>query len=119
MNKLSMKMPVSKTLKKILGGLNKIISETDPKKRLELLETAAKKDNVLRSIKEISRNVVLKNVPLTARQKKLLVNHSKCIVGCSKIKGCCKRSSKLVKQSGGWLQVVLPIIASLIANKFL
>lgn len=112
-------MPVSKTLRRTLGGLNKIVTEKDAKKRKVLLEQAASKDNMLKSIKELSQNVVLRNVPLTSRQKRSLHNHSKCIVGCSKIKECCPQSTKLVKQSGGWLQVVLPIIASLIANKFL
>lgn len=112
-------MPVSKTLKRTLGGLNRIVTEKDAKKRRHLLEQAAQKDNVIKSIKELSSNVVLRNVPLTARQKKSLHSHSKCIMGCSKIKRCCPQSTKLVKQSGGWLQVVLPIIASLIANKFL
>lgn len=112
-------MGVSKNLKKTLGGLNQIISEKNPKKRKLLLENAAKSEDILDSVKELSRNVILKNVPLTKRQKRSLVKHSKCIVGCSKIKGCCNKSSKLVKQSGGWLGVVLPIVASLIADKLL
>lgn len=112
-------MPASKTLKKTLGGLNRIINEENPRRRAQLLERAAEHEDVLKTIREISKNVVLKNVPLTNRQKKSLIKNSKCIVGCSKMKGCCPKSTILVKQSGGWLQVVLPIIASLLANKFL
>lgn len=112
-------MPASKTLKKTFGGLQKIMGEKNKKKRELMLMAAAKNEDILNSVRELSRNVVLKNVPLNNRQKKSLLNHSKCIVGCSKIKGCCKKSERLVTQSGGWLGIVLPIVASLIADKLL
>ena len=112
-------MPASRILKRTLGGLGGILMEKSAVKRKRLLEEAAKKEDVVKSIKELSRNIVLKNVPLDKLQKRKLVKHSKCIVKCSKIKGCCKHSSKLVSQSGGWLQIAIPIVAGLIADRFL
>ena len=112
-------MAASKTLKKTFGSLHKIMSEKNSKYRKKLLAEASKNENIIHSVREISRNLILKNVPLSRMQKKRLIGHTKCIVGCSKIKGSGKKSQQLVVQSGGFLQIILPIIASLLLEKLI
>ena len=61
---------MSEVLKKTLGELTAIISEQNPRKRKKLLQEAGKREDVIRSIVELSRNTVLKNVPLDNNIKK-------------------------------------------------
>lgn len=110
---------MSENLIRTFGHIERIISEPNPRKRKKMLMEAAKKENFVKSIVEISRNVVLKNVPLDKRIKKDLHKHCNCIIRCSKINRKSPKNIKTVAMSGGWLNIILPIVASFLADRLL
>lgn len=109
---------MSEVLHKALGELTEIVAEPKPRKRKQMLEKAAKREDIIQALVELSQNTVLKNVPLDSSKKEKLVRHANCLMKCSKIRKCNKKAHKIAAQSGGWLQFVLPAAISLLLSNF-
>lgn len=103
---------MSDVLRKVLGELSAIVAESSPKKRRKLLAQAAQREDILKAITELSRNTIKGNLPLNQESKKQLSKRRKdvqCLMKCSEL-NCCvnKKATKIVAQSGGWLQFIAP-----------
>lgn len=86
----------------------------DKRIRNELLAKISCKNDIYSALSEIAKNVVAKNVPLTRSQKIKLKKYKKKIIALS----CDTKDKKIrqnrVVQSGGFLNILLPAVASVI-----
>jgi len=81
--------------------------------RKKLIRWFSKNDNFNKAIREISYNIVRGNVPIAAIYKKKLRPYGKII---RKLAGASesKTRHRLVNQSGGYLQIAVPLLLGLI-----
>lgn len=105
---------MSSNLKKCLAELQLVAKIKDKKRQAALLRELARNNCFEKSIHEIAVNTVNKNIPLTTIQKKKLRKYKTVITKLS-----CKDKSerkKVIPQIGGALNVLLPIVASILAS---
>lgn len=104
---------MSSAIETSLPILEAIMRIRDSHERKTVLLIMLKDHKLKRALKEIALNVVERTIPLTDKQKKLLEKYKSAIW---KIKT--KNSVKsVIRQEGeGFLGILLPIIASLIAQ---
>jgi hypothetical protein len=82
----------------------------------EVLNDFSLDDCLYKGIREIALNTINRNIPLTRLQKEKLIKYKPHIS-----KFVCKAQTKKsqrkqVTQSGGFLQILVPIVASLLAH---
>ncbi len=109
-------MKMSQNLRRCIKELRKAMSYTDKDKRKHILEHLSNKDCVYKALREISMNIINKQIPLNKKQLDRLNPHAKTIRSLK----CGVRSRKarksLVNQSGGFLPWLIPIVTSVLAN---
>ena len=75
-----------------------------------------KNENLYKAIKEIALNIVNKNIPLTNKDKKKLKKYKKDIYLLSKQKFKSKRKQKVLQQTGGFLPILIPLVATILGQ---
>ncbi len=104
---------MSKQLRENLPHLQTIASVKDKKLQLSLLKYFSKKKSFKKALREISKNLIKGNVPLSKYRKSLIKKHRKNIYAVAYNNRIDSDNlSKQVIQTGGWLWII-PIIASL------
>lgn len=105
---------MSANLTKCFYKLYIIANIKDKRIRDELLAKSACNNEIYSALSEIAKNVVAKNVPLTKAQKTKLKKYKRKIIALS----CDTKDKKLRKrrvvQSGGFLNILLPAVASVL-----
>lgn len=87
-----------------------------PKIKKSLLNEMSKNDSYFKALFEIVNNIARKNVKLDTKTKKRLKKYKKLMyIILTRPKSKVKRA-KAIKQSGGFLPIVLPIIGTVIAE---
>jgi len=107
---------MSKSLKKSFHFLNLLSKIKNEKKRKDLLKEISDDDTIFSALSEIARNQVKGNIKLNKKQSHHLKKHSKTIKGF-----CCKKiplnkRRKLIVQSGGFLPILLPLVAGVLGS---
>ena len=85
----------------------------DPNDRRTVLLIMLKDQKLKRALKEIALNVVERNIPLTEPQKKTLNKYKSAIW---KIRSNSSVKSVIQQEGEGFIGILLPIIASLLAS---
>ena len=107
---------MSKNLLKCLEELKEVASSKSPYQRRKVLKQLSKRNYIYLALKEIAKNTIKRNIPLNNAQVKKILKHRKVIKGLTcKTKGKIKRQ-RLVNQSGGFIQAILPALASLLGT---
>ena len=107
---------MSKNLLKCLEELKEVASTKSTYHRKKILKQLSKKNCIYLALKEIAKNTIKRNIPLNNAQVKKILKHRKVIKGLT-----CKTKSKihkqkLINQSGGFIQAILPALASLLGT---
>jgi len=89
------------------------ISSAKPKLRDSLLEHYSKSDDFCSACREISKNIVRRKLVITGAKAEQLKKYKKSILKLAQAKNSKQVRRKLVKQSGGWLPVVIPLISGI------
>ena len=108
---------MSSNLKDQFSKLQLISHTKNRRAKQVLLKEFARDSKFCDAFREIARNAVAKNIPLTQSEKRKLRRHKQTIVKLSRAsKG--RRHTKLVQQTGSglFLPLVLPYVASVIAS---
>ena len=84
--------------------------------RKDFLKLMSKDETVYEAIKNIVINLMKGNINLNKRSKLKLMKEKKVIKAFTCNNKCKKKKQKIVEQSGGFLNVVIPLIASVIAD---
>lgn len=111
---------MSDNLKFCLKKLSLIADVKDDKLRKILLRDVSCNNDIFQAIREIAVNTVNKNVPLSDSEKKLLRKYKRVLQQLalpSKTRFTKKKQTKLVVQSGGFLSILLPIVAGIIGKQ--
>lgn len=88
--------------------LKAIITIKDKKVQKKVLRQLARDTDFARLMREIASNTINNNLVLTPRQKTILNKHT------STVRGLLKK--KKIQQSGGFLQIVVPLLATLLSD---
>lgn len=107
---------ISSHLKESIPTLE-LMSNIKSKKLREqfLLDQYKVSDKIYKAIREIAENLIHKNIPLETHHKKKLQRYKKDIVNIVHDKAKTRRKSH-IKQSGGYLPIILPVVLSLIQS---
>jgi hypothetical protein len=110
---------MSLNLKKCMRQLQLIAAIKNPKTREAVLKDFSCNKCLYKALREIARNTIKRNVPLRAEHKLKLRRYAPLIkqLACKKLKK--PRRTRAVIQSGGFLPVLIPIIASILADNLL
>ena len=107
---------MSKNLRKCMKAMH-IYCCTDSKKmKKSILEEMSKSECFFDAMHEVVNNILLKNVKMTSADRRKAKHFIKIM---NKIHRCPKKKfikKKLVKQSGGFIQFILPILTSVISE---
>src|SRR6266496_3997780 len=113
-----MKVKQVSVLKNTYPFLN-IVSKMKPGTRKNILKEVNGDIDVYKSLREIAVNTLQGNVPLKASIKKKLKPHMKTLHQFSKHKSnkcSCKKRNKLIQQGSGFLPLLIPAIATIVAS---
>ena len=88
--------------------LKAITQAKDAKCRKQLLQQLSRDPQFAQCMKEITENVVEQNIPLSTKDKIKLNKQSKVIRAL--------RNSRGISQSGGFLNIVVPLLASVVGE---
>jgi len=106
---------MSVNLRKCMNKLKMIASIKDEKTRKNVLSKISD-DCLYKALHEIAVNTVAQKVPLSAKLKKSLRKHKIKIKKLSCKTNNKKKRKKLVIQSGGFLPILIPAVASIITS---
>jgi hypothetical protein len=110
---------MSQCFKKCYDFLNLVSKIKSPRLRKEILYNLRNDPVLYVALHEIAHNKQKGNIPLNADQLKKLRRYEKALVKLSQ-KELSKKGSKLkrqlIVQSGGWLPILLPALASIIGQ---
>lgn len=102
-------------LKRCLYQLDTIARIKDSRRRRSLLKELSTQESLQRAVCELARSTYSCEIPLTTAQKKALVRHHPYIEKCAKgSEGSKEGRQRAVSQSGGWLNIVVPALLSLL-----
>ena len=107
---------MSDNLISTIKHLELIASIKNSRRRNAILKDFAGNLKIFDALREIAVNTIKKNIPLTTHQKRKLRRYEKTILGLSRKRISRRKKKKLVEQSGGFLSIVLPIVASLVGD---
>jgi len=107
---------MSERLHKNVKILCAIAANKNSKSRKTQLNHICEDADIASCLREICKNLVNNRIPLQAGHVKKLRKHKKLIRELAKKKNSKKKKKELVKQSGGFLPVLLPIVASLLST---
>lgn len=101
-------------LKRCLYQLDTIARIKDSRRRQSLLKELSTQESVQRAVCELARSTRNCEIPLTTVQKKALVRYNNYIQKCADTTVSGGARQKAVSQSGGWLNIVVPALLSLL-----
>jgi hypothetical protein len=107
---------MSQNLKNCIKELQVAMKYKDKPTRHAILKFLSNKKCVYKALREISMNIVNKQIPLNKRQLRLLNPHVKTI---KRLKSGTKNKHirrRLVTQSGGFLPWLIPIVGSVLSS---
>lgn len=106
---------ISKSLRKSLPFL-RVVSKLSNKNRKKILKDVSGERAVYNALEEIAQNTLNGNLKLNSNQIRRLKPHRKTLENlCNKSnRNCSKKRKKLIVQSGGYLNILLPVITSLL-----
>lgn len=84
------------------------------KLREDLLKEFSRNPDFCRCVRELVKNAVKLNLPLTKSEKKVLDQHQKVVKGVLSKRR--QTSRRFIKQSGGFLPILVPILATLLGE---
>jgi hypothetical protein len=84
--------------------------------RREILEALSNDETFQKALREIAKNTVRGAIKLSPSDIKKLKTHKGTIKSLSKKRLSANRKKKLISQSGGFLPILIPIVASLIGE---
>ncbi|MDI9312901.1 MAG: hypothetical protein QM535_22010 [Limnohabitans sp.] len=105
---------MSTTLLKYMNALKFISSIKNEKVRKAVLKEFSKKDDFYAALQEIAENTVKKVIPIKPRDKKKLHPFKSDITCFLKNYKSKATKRKKVIQSGGWLNILIPTLFSLL-----
>lgn len=108
---------ISNSLNKSLPLL-KIVSKLSQKNRNNILKELGGEKTVYNAFHEIAHNTLKGNYKLSKPQLKKLKPHNNVLKKlCIKSnRNCCKKRKKLIVQSGGFLPILIPAIATILSS---
>ena len=106
---------ISQSVRKTLPLL-KTISKLSKANRNKVLSELGGEDVIYKALREIAHNTIKGNVKLDNSQKAKLKPHTKTLRSLCTSNKCLKRRKKLIIQSGGFLPILIPAVASLISS---
>lgn len=92
------------------------ICKSNPTTKRKLLSTLSDNKDFYSAVSEICLNICKGNVKLSSKIKNQLKPYKSCIINFAGKTKCVQKRKKLIKQSGGFLSIVLPIIASVLTD---
>lgn len=107
---------MSKNLRKCMSTMQLYCSTNSTKLKKSILGEMAKNDCFFKAIYEVVNNILLKNIQLTSAQQRKVRKYTTLM---HKIHQCPKSSTKrrkLVSQTGGFIQAILPRLAQLVGE---
>ena len=105
---------MSENLKKCMADLRLAMSYKDKPTRKAILKFLSHKNCIYEALREISINICNKQIKLKKDHMRKLNPHVKTIKALKNGVKCKRSRKKLVRQSGGFLPWLLPVIASAI-----
>ena len=106
---------VSQSVRKTVPLL-KVIAKLSNANRKKVLSEVGGDEILYKALREIAHNTIKGNVKLNKYQKAKLKPYSRTLEELCTSTKCLKRRKKLVVQSGGFLPILIPAVASLIAS---
>lgn len=88
----------------------------DARRRRSLLKDLSAHGSIQNAVFELAKSTSNCEIPLSVAQKKALIRHHKWIQLCAADLQDPIARQKAVVQSGGWLNVVIPALLSLLLN---
>lgn len=107
---------MSSKLKQAWPCLRLVSSVKTPKLRKTILSHLAKDNDFCSACREISKNIVKRKIVIKGVKARRLKRFKKLITALSKKKNSKGVKLKLVRQSGGWLAAVIPLVATVIGE---
>jgi len=106
---------ISPSLRKSLPLL-KVVSKLTKENRKKILSQLGGEDVVYNALREIAHNTIKGNIKLNNIQKSKLKPYSRTLKELCSTKSCKNKRKKLVVQSGGFLPILIPAVASIISS---
>lgn len=108
---------MSESLKKTLNFLQALTRVKDRDSREVVLKHLGDDKILYDALSEIARNYLKGNINLSTSQSKKIKRHSKVLkeLCCKKNRKCAKKRKELLVQSGGFLPILIPAVASIIS----
>jgi hypothetical protein len=109
---------MSNNLKRCASVLSLVSRIRNKSLRDSILREISCDDHIYDALSELAVNTLKGNVPLTKRQKEKLRRQKRFIssLSCDRKKHSLRKRKYLVRQSGGYLATVLPIIVTLLSE---
>lgn len=107
---------MSSSLKNYITQLQFIAKIKNRKVRDGILRQWSDDDQFFKVLKEIVENAMKKNLPLKANQKKSLRKYKSTLIQFINPKIPKRKRKQLVSQSGGFLPMLIPAVASFLAT---
>lgn len=107
---------MSENLRKHMSKLQTISQVKSASLRKALMKEFSSDESFCRAMREVVKNTIKKNVPLTESQKKVLRKCKRPLLGIMKYQK--KNRRKFVEQTGSgvFLPIVIPLVAELIGS---
>ena len=114
---MTKKRIISKSLKKSLPLL-KTVTRLSPANRKRILTELGGETHLYNALHEIAHNTLKGRVKLNPNQKRKLTAHKRTLTNLcdSKYRKCSKKRKQLISQSGGFLPILIPAIASILGS---
>lgn len=106
----------SANLKKCLDELKTVSQISNKDKQRKMLVKLSKNNCFYEAIREASVNTLAGNVPIDEKTKRKLSKHASVMKLYKRKRTQAKSKTKLISQSGGFLGVLIPILASVLAE---
>lgn len=107
---------MSANLKSALPFLRALAKIKDSKSRKTALNEVSGETKIQKALREIAKNVVRRKLKLTKKHLAGLVRHKRTISSLTKKKLSQPKKKNLVVQSGGFLPILIPLVASILGE---
>ncbi|MDI9312886.1 MAG: hypothetical protein QM535_21935 [Limnohabitans sp.] len=107
---------MSSTLKNYIQQLQFISKIKNKKIREGILQEFSNDQRFFNALKEIVENTLRKNIPLKPKEKRSLRKYKKILLQFTKPKISKRKKKQLVVQSGGYLNILIPVITSFLTS---
>lgn len=107
---------MSAKLRKQWDRLQIIANAKSKKTRIELIKQFSSEIDFVVAIREICKNIVNRNIPLSPKQVRRLKEHKRDILYLTQRTVNTPAYRRRVNQVGGWLPIILPLVATVIGE---